>query len=152
MVIRYERGCKSNLKREIKKRGLDPKRIFFAKKLPTAEHLKRIQNADLFLDTFNYNAHTTGSDALWSGIPLLTLIGKSFPARVGASLVTAAGLPELICKSREEYFQKACAFYNDQNSIKKIKKKLGIRNRKLLLFNSKNFVDELEEHFVKILS
>ena len=121
------------------------------KKIPSEEHLKRIQNADLFLDTFNYNAHTTGSDALWAGVPILTLPGNSFPARVGASLVNAANVPELICKNKKDYVEKACKYYEDHRMLSKVKNKLGKKNKGLPLFATKKFVDELEIHYMNLL-
>jgi predicted O-linked N-acetylglucosamine transferase (SPINDLY family) len=84
-------------------RGIAPDRLIFAGKLPQAEHLARLRHADLFLDSFNVNAHTTASDALWAGLPLVTLAGRQFAARVGASLLTAIGLPELIATDEEQY-------------------------------------------------
>jgi protein O-GlcNAc transferase len=92
-----------NLKKEAKKQGITPNRLVFAERLPLSEHLARHRQADLFLDTFPYNAHTTASDALWAGLPVLTLMGESFASRVAASLLNAIGLPELITSSQEEY-------------------------------------------------
>ena len=143
--------AKENLSKELDKFGLDNARLYFAEKIPSEEHLKRIQNADLFLDTFNYNAHTTGSDALWAGVPILTLPGNSFPARVGASLVSAANVPELICKSKKDYVEKACKYYEDHRMLSKVKNKLGKKNKKLPLFATKKFVDELEIHYMDLL-
>ena len=91
----------ANLKKEAKKRGVSSSRLVFASRKPVSEHLARHKLADLTLDTFYYNAHTTGSDSLWSGVPIVTKIGKSFPARVGASLLSAVGLEELITHSNE---------------------------------------------------
>ena len=86
----------ANLKLQAEIRGINPSRLIFAERLDLPEHLARHRSADLFLDTIPYNAHTTASDALWSGLPVLTLIGQSFPARVAASLLYAIGLPELV--------------------------------------------------------
>jgi protein O-GlcNAc transferase len=93
----------ANLTREAEARGMDPSRLVFAAREPMADHLARHRVADLFLDTFCYNAHTTGSDALWAGLPFVTRIGESFASRVGASLLTAVGLQQLITHSNEEY-------------------------------------------------
>ena len=92
-----------NLKMKFENAGLDSERLIFAPSLEHSQHLRRLQNADLFLDTFNYNAHTTASDALWAGVPVVTKIGKQFSARVGASLVNAVGLDELIVQTAKEY-------------------------------------------------
>ena len=84
----------ANLAAEARARGIDPGRLVFAGRMAHAEHLARHRRADIFLDTFNYNAHTTASDALWAGLPLVTRSGQSFAARVGGSLLHAIGLPE----------------------------------------------------------
>ena len=92
-----------NLRKEAAARGVDPKRIVFAKRVPLADHLARHRLADLFLDTLPYNAHTTASDALWAGLPVLTRTGETFAGRVATSLLNAIGLPELVTRTREEY-------------------------------------------------
>ena len=92
-----------NLKKEAEKQGIQSKRIIFADRVSNEDHLARIKFADLFLDTFNYNAHTTASDALWGGVPIVTKQGKSFSARVCSSLLTALDLVELITKNNVEY-------------------------------------------------
>ncbi len=93
----------SNLRREAEARAISPERLVFAERMPLAEHLARHRLADLFLDTNPYNAHTTASDALWAGLPVLTLIGDTFAGRVGASLLNAVGLPELITPTPKAY-------------------------------------------------
>ena len=95
--------AKINLEKEAKERGVDPSRIIFAEHLEHSKHLERHKHADLFLDTFCVNAHTTASDALWAGVPLVTKIGDQFAARVSASLLTAVGLPELITETEADY-------------------------------------------------
>src|SRR5207248_921007 len=82
---------------------VDPKRLVFAANLPLEDHLARHRLADLFLDTLPYGAHTTASDALWAGLPVLTCRGETFAGRVAASLLQAVGLPELVASSLEEY-------------------------------------------------
>jgi len=96
--------AKANLRREAGARGIDPARLIFARRVPSSsEHLARHRLADLFLDTLPYNAHTTTSDALWAGLPVLTLAGDGFAGRVAASLLEAAGLPDLVTRSRDAY-------------------------------------------------
>lgn len=102
-LLRSNEWAERNLQNEAATRGIDPSRLVFAPKLPHAEHLARHKHADLFIDTFNVNAHTTASDALWAGLPVVTKQGKQFAARVAASLLTAVGLPELIAETEEEY-------------------------------------------------
>jgi predicted O-linked N-acetylglucosamine transferase (SPINDLY family) len=92
-----------NLRKEAVKWGINEERLIFAKKMPIADHLNRIQSADLFIDTLPYNAHTATSDALRMGLPALTLIGHFFASRVAASLLNAVNLPELITTSQEQY-------------------------------------------------
>ena len=92
-----------NLRREAAERDIDPRRLIFARRVKLDEHLARHRLADLFLDTLPCNAHTTASDALWAGLPVLTQLGDTFAGRVAASLLAAVGLPELITRSREEY-------------------------------------------------
>ena len=94
---------KDNLRTEARRRGVDPDRLVFAPRLTSPEHLARHRLADLFLDTLPYNAHTTASDALWAGLPVLTCVGETFAGRVAGSLLNAIGLPELATTSLEEY-------------------------------------------------
>jgi predicted O-linked N-acetylglucosamine transferase (SPINDLY family) len=94
---------RDNLRNEARLRGVDPDRLVFAPKRPSAEHLARHRLADLFLDTLPYNAHTTASDALWAGLPVLTCVGETFAGRVAASLLRTVGLPELATASLEDY-------------------------------------------------
>jgi predicted O-linked N-acetylglucosamine transferase (SPINDLY family) len=94
----------NNLQKEAAAAGIDPDRLVFAERMPSsADHLARHRLADLFLDTLPYNAHTTASDALWAGLPVLTQIGETFAGRVAASLLTAVGLPELIARTGEQF-------------------------------------------------
>ena len=102
-LFRDNRDAETNLRKEAAARGIDPTRLVFADRLPLDDHLARHRLADLFLDTLPYNAHTTASDALWAGLPVLTCRGKTFAGRVAASLLTAVGLPELLTDSLEEY-------------------------------------------------
>jgi len=119
-----------NLRREAEKHGVPAQRLIFAPDLPTAEHLARLQLADLFLDSLPYNAHTTGSDALWAGVPLLTCRGNTFPGRVAASILTAAGLPELITESQADFEALAVRLACDRYQFQNIRNRL-IQNRKI---------------------
>jgi protein O-GlcNAc transferase len=102
-LLRDNVGAEANLQREAQARGIDPQRLVFAGRRDLAEHLARHQLADLFLDTLPYNAHTTGSDALWAGVPMVSWLGNAFAGRVGASLLRSVGLPELVTTSLEDY-------------------------------------------------
>jgi len=137
-----------NLSREAEKRGVDPKRLIFANRVPLDQHLARHQLADLFLDTFNINAHTTASDALWAGLPLITKCGEDFAARVSASLLTALNLEELITSTPETYEQLAIEFATSPEKLAAIK--MSLHDNRLLrpLFDTEKFVGHLEQAFV----
>ena len=139
--------AKRNLQREIIKRGLSQDRLFFAKRIPLAEHLARHRCADLFLDTLPYNAHTTASDALWAGLPVLTRIGESFPARVSASLLNAVGLPELVTHSIDEYEKTAIELARHRDQLDLLKTKLAAKRFSSQLFDTSLYVKHLENAF-----
>jgi len=110
--------AEENLRRETATRGVDPNRLVFAPRTSATEHLARQTLADLFLDTFPCNAHTTASDALWVGLPVLTCSGDSFASRVATSLLNAQGLEDLICSSLEEYEAKAISLSSSPRLMK----------------------------------
>ena len=126
-------------------RGIAPERIVFAGKMANPDHLARYPLADLFLDTTPYGAHTTASDALWMGVPVLTLDGKSFPARVCGSLVRAAGLPEMVCASSEEYIDRAVALGRDRKSTQRLRETLAANRDTCVLFDTPLLARELEQ-------
>ena len=140
-----------NLKKESENRGVESSRIIFAHMLSNEEHLSRIKCADLFLDTFNFNAHTTASDALWSGVPVITKQGKSFPARVCSSLLTSLGLEELIVQDNEEYEDKAYSIATNRIYLEDLKNRLNQSRTKSSLFDTKRFTGNLEEIFLKLV-
>ena len=125
-------------------RGIAPGRLVFAPKMPNPHHLSRYALADLFLDTTPYGAHTTASDSLWLGVPVLTLSGRSFAARVCGSLVRAAGLPEMICDTAEAYVERAVALATDPAEIKALKAKLEANRTTCVLFDMNLLVERLE--------
>jgi hypothetical protein len=141
---------KKNLQREAMHRGISEDRIIFAKRIKNSEHLARHKLADLFLDTLPYNAHTTTSDALWTGLPVLTLTGRSFSSRVAASLLNAIGLPELITNTQEDYV--ALAIELATNSKKLADTKIKLINNRLTtpLFDSTLFTKNIESAYIKI--
>lgn len=147
-LLKSNAWAESNLLSEAMKRGIDPKRIVFASFLPTAEHLARQQHADLFLDTFTVNAHTTASDALWAGLPVLTKVGKGFPARVGASLLSAVGLPELVAKSEQDYEQIAIDLATNPTRMAALRGKLADNLGKYPLFDSELFTRNIEQAYL----
>ncbi|QOG22474.1 hypothetical protein FOM02_39525 [Bradyrhizobium sp. SEMIA] len=130
-------NARSNLRKEAGRRGIDPDRLVFARRLPSSsEHLARHRLADLFLDTLPYNAHTTASDALWAGLPVLTQIGNGFAGRVAASLLDAAGLPELITRTREGYEALAIEPALDKQRLQLIRDRLRENRAKTSLFDA----------------
>ena len=143
---------KINLREEAKKRKIDPNRLFFAERLKNKEqHLARYQISDMGLDTFNYNGHTTTSDALWSGLPVLTKMGMSFASRVSASILHSLNLSELIVSTEQEYLEKALYLAQNREEISKLKFKLrDIRKKNLL--QSESYVKDLESLYRKIIN
>jgi predicted O-linked N-acetylglucosamine transferase (SPINDLY family) len=139
-----------NLKKEAEKQGITADRLVFAERLPLPEHLARHRQADLFLDTFPYNAHTTSSDALWTGLPVLTLMGSSFASRVAASLLNAIGLPELITNTQEEYEALAIELAMNSKKLETIKLKLANNRLTAPLFDTPLFTKNLESAYIKM--
>ena len=140
----------NNLKLEANKRNIDSARIIFAKRTKMSDHLARHKVADLFIDTLPYNAHTTASDGLWVGLPFLTLVGDTFASRVGASMLNAIGLPELITYSENEYKNKAIEIAKNPILLRAIKKKLEKNKFSKPLFNAKLFTKNIESAYTKI--
>lgn len=136
-----------NLKKEAKIRNIDASRLIFAKRMKLEDHLARHKNADLFLDTLPYNAHTTASDSLWAGLPVLTCLGKAFPGRVAASLLRSLDLPELITYSEYEYVAKAEELAINPEKLRFIKNKLDTNKFSQPLFNTELFCRSLETAF-----
>jgi len=140
-----------NLRKEAAQRGVDPQRLVFAKKLPLlADHLARHRAADLFIDTLPFNAHTTASDALWAGLPVLTCTGEAFASRVAASLLTAIDLPELITTTQEEYEALAVELATNPERLKAIKEKLKSNRLTTPLFDTTLFTKHIEGAYTQM--
>jgi predicted O-linked N-acetylglucosamine transferase (SPINDLY family) len=137
-----------NLQREAAARGVDPARLVLAPRAPLPEHLARHTLADLFLDTLPYNAHTTASDALWMGVPIVTCKGNTFAGRVAASVLHAAGLLELATESLEDYETLALRLARDPAALANIKTKLVARRGTTPLFDVVRFTRHLEAAYV----
>lgn len=137
----------ANLRKAAADRSISPDRLIFAARLPSAEHLARHCLADLLLDTVPCNAHTTASDALWAGVPVLTLMGDSFAGRVGASLLHAIGLDELITQSESAYETLAIALAADLGRLRTVRDKLRANRLTAPLFDTVRFVRHLEAAF-----
>ena len=139
-----------NLRKEAKKRKIDPKRIIFAKRMSMTNHFARHKCADLFIDTFPYGAHTTCSDSLWAGLPIVTLMGKSFASRVGGSLLNAINLEELITITEKEYEKLIMELANNSYLLKEIRNKLHKNRFTKPLFDTKLYTKNIELAYTKI--
>ncbi|HMK88289.1 MAG TPA: tetratricopeptide repeat protein [Methylocystis sp.] len=147
-LLRDNETAERNLRKEAQARGVDPSRLIFAPRADLPDHLARHRLADLFLDTLPYNAHTTASDALWVGLPVLTSTGKSFAGRVATSLLHAIELPELATASLADYETLALALARDPARLAEIKARLARNRDALPLFDSDRFCRGLEAAFV----
>ena len=143
--------AKKNILLEASKVKINKDRIIFASSIEHSEHLKRLNLADLFLDTFPYNAHTTGSDALRMGLPMITLKGKSFASRVLASILNTNGLDELITEDLEDYENLAVNLGLNHTNFIKLKKKVKEKSSKSTLFDNTKFTKNLEDIYTDIL-
>ena len=136
-----------NLARHAQAHGIAPERILFAPDRPQDQHLARLGLADLFLDGLPYNAHTTGSDALWAGVPLITLRGAAFPGRVAASLLQAAGLPDLVTQTMQDYEDLAVKLATDAGALEAVKSRL---TRNCPLFDTDLFRRNIEAAYIRM--
>lgn len=137
----------SNLMQEAVARGISPDRLVFAERMPLADHLARHQLAGLFLDTLPYNAHTTASDALWTGLPVLTQTGTTFPGKVATSLLNAVGLPELAVRTQQEYEETAIHLATHPTELALLKNKLLQNKPTAPLFNTHLYARHIEDAF-----
>ena len=140
-----------NLRRAAEAAGVAPDRLVFASRVDQAEHLARHRLADLFLDTIHYNAHTTASDALWAGLPLITVQGSTFASSVGASLLHAFGLPELVTASLDEYAALALKLGRDPAALAEIKGRLARGRDTAPLFDTARFTRRLEAAYTGLI-
>lgn len=140
-------GATRNLRHAAASSGIDPRRLVFAARAPHSEHLGRQRMADLFLDTVPYNAHTTASDALWAGLPVLTVAGPTFAGRVAGSLLRAIGLPELICASLEEYEGLALRLARDSVLLGDYRRRLRENRDIFPLFDTDRFRRHIESAY-----
>jgi predicted O-linked N-acetylglucosamine transferase (SPINDLY family) len=139
-----------HLRAQAQRHGIDPARLVFAGTLPQAEHLGRHVHADLFLDTFAVNAHTTASDALWAGLPVLTMAGRQFAARVGASLLHAVGLPDLVTHDPAAYEARALALATDPAALAEVRARLAANRLTHPLFDTPAFARRIEAAYATI--
>jgi len=137
-------GTHRRLREHAASRGVAAERLVFADKLANPHHLARYRLADLFLDTTPYGAHTTASDALWMGVPVLTLSGRSFASRVGGSLVRAAGTPEMVCETPAQFVERAVELGRDRERLDPIRERLRADRDSCVLFDTPSLVKGLE--------
>ncbi|CAK0749777.1 protein O-GlcNAc transferase [Gammaproteobacteria bacterium] len=142
--------AEANLRREAKEQGLSAERLIFTTRVSPENYLARYQCADLFLDTFPFNAGTTANDALWMGLPVLTYSGRSFASRMAGSLLTVAGLNELSTNSFSEYEEKAVWLANNKNHCHRLRERLQEVRKKGVLFDTALFVRNLEHRLKQL--
>jgi predicted O-linked N-acetylglucosamine transferase (SPINDLY family) len=147
-LLEGNRFAPANLRREAEARGVAAQRLVFAPRMPLPEHLARHRVADLFLDTFPVNAHTTASDALWAGCPVLTMAGETFVSRVAGSLLRAVGLPELITRSLDEYYSLALRLARDAAHLGALRSRLAANRTTSRLFDAGQFARNLEKAYI----
>jgi protein O-GlcNAc transferase len=145
-----DKTTQGNLQREATIRGIDAQRLIFCGYVSKAEHLARHRLADLFIDTLYCNAHTTASDCLWAGLPLITWQGETFATRVASSLLTAVGLPELITTNLDDYQKLAITLARSRDKLQAIKEKLAKNRLTYPLFDTPAFTRDLETAYQKI--
>ena len=150
-LLKANKLSEQNLRKEAAKRGINPDRLIFADRMLLPEHLARHRLADLFLDTFNYNAHTTASDALWAGLPVLTKIGEEFSSRVAGSLLNAIGVPELITTTIQEYEDTALMFATQPHELQTLKEKLSRNLKTTPLFDATLFTRHIEKAYMEMI-
>ena len=141
----------ANLRREAAARGIDADRVIFATRRPHAEYVGLYQHANLFLDTWPYNAHTTASDALWAGCPVLTWLGETFAGRVAASLLTAVGLPELVMTDMRAYVAKAIELGTDADALEPYRQHLAAKGHDSALFDTSATTRALERAYITMV-
>ncbi|MEN3952051.1 tetratricopeptide repeat protein [Iodidimonas sp. SYSU 1G8] len=149
-VLSGNTAANDNLHREAAARGIDPARLVFAGRMDLAGHLARFRCADLFLDTFPCTAHTTASDALWCGVPVVTRLGETFASRVAASILHAAGLPQLVAESADDYLALARRLATAPAELAAIRQHLEQVRMTCPLFDSKTYTRDLEDLYASI--
>lgn len=150
-LLRDAPAVEQRLRREADALGVAPARLVFAERLPPARHLARHRVADLFLDTLPYNAHTTASDALWAGLPVLTCMGTTFPGRVAASLLQALGLPELVAGDMARYEALAVELASGPERLAALRERLAQARRSSPLFDTARTTRALEDLYASMV-
>jgi predicted O-linked N-acetylglucosamine transferase (SPINDLY family) len=150
LLYANQKTAETNLRAHSVRHGVDPQRLVFGERLPPAEYLARYRAADLFLDTLPYNAGTTASDALWAGLPVLTLTGEAFASRIAASLLSAIGVPELITSTQQQYEQLAIELASNPQRLAGIRTRIQDNRLTSPLFDTPLFARNLEAAYTAI--
>jgi predicted O-linked N-acetylglucosamine transferase (SPINDLY family) len=148
-LVASDKTVQKNLRTEAAARGVDPERLIFAERVPYAEYLSRLSAADLFLDTAPYNAGATASDALWAVLPVLTYHCDAFVGRMGASLLSAIGLPELVTATPQAYEELAVELATSPGKLRAIKDKLDRNRLTTPLFDTQRFIRHIEAAYTQ---
>ncbi len=151
-LLDSSRDFSANLRREAAARGVAPARLVFASRIGIEAHLTRHHHADLFLDTFYYNAHTTACDAMWMGLPVITRLGAAFAGRVAASLLHAAGMSELVTTSTEAYEALALELAMNPAALAKVRAKLAATCRRSPLFDTARQTRQIEAAYMRMMA
>jgi predicted O-linked N-acetylglucosamine transferase (SPINDLY family) len=149
-LLEWNKQALPNLKREAAARGIDPARLIGASRIEPADHIARLRLADLFLDTWPCNAHTTASDALWAGVPIVTMLGETFAARVAASLLNAVGTPELVCRDLAHYEETVVALAGDAPRRAALHERLAVARGTAPLFDTARFTLDIEALYLRM--
>ncbi len=150
-LLEWNPQSRQNLVREAALRGIPAERIVWAPRLKPADHMARMQLADVFLDTWPCNAHTTASDALWAAVPVVTFAGRTFASRVAASLVHAAGTPELACDGLEHYARTVVELAHDPQRMATLRETLAASRQSSPLFDSLRFTRDFEALLLRMM-
>jgi predicted O-linked N-acetylglucosamine transferase (SPINDLY family) len=149
-LLEQEDEIKDNLLNAVAKYGIEKERIIFSKKISNKEHIQRQMCADLFLDTFPICAHTTASDALWVGLPIVTMAGNSMVSRVAGSALKNIGMQELITYNYQDYKSKILELANNKNYLKEVRNKIISNRSSSKLFDTEGFTKNLEAEYEKL--
>jgi predicted O-linked N-acetylglucosamine transferase (SPINDLY family) len=146
-LIADDASTEANLRREAAQRGVDQGRLLLSRRSSYEDHLARLASADLFLDTFPFNAGASASDALWAGVPLLTCVGEAFPSRMAGSLLRTVGLPELLASSLEDYERRALELITAPARLADLRRRLEAARDTSALFDTERYCRHLEAAF-----
>ena len=149
-LLEWNQQAMPSLRQEAQRRGIDPSRLIGAAKLGTSDHIARLRLADLFLDTWPCNAHTTASDALWAGVPIVTMLGETFASRVAASLLNAVGLPEMVCADVDSYEAMVRRLAIDPARLQALRGTLVQARQSSPLFDTPRFTRDIEALYLRI--